>query len=281
MSSTFLRGLHLLEILDHHGPLTVTELAQRTGIDKGAVSRMVSASVADGWMVRAERKISLGPRCVLLGRHGLGSDLVSQAEPLVHAVAGVTGSLTQVYGLVGAKAVLLASASGQEEISFPGEDVPGPLHSTAAGRAIAALLTADQLDAVLPPEPFPDGSEFVASMNQMAAQAMLTPFLAEGAPSAPVTVATTRQDLEVQLAQLRVDGAAFDRGDVYPTLGCIAVPWAHRSLPAALACLASPSDIAAKEDFYLTCLNAAARPAATPRDVIAAAAEQERVETRA
>lgn len=266
MSSTFMRGLNLLEVLDHSGPLTITELASHTGIDKGTVSRTVSACVADGWMVRVERGVVLGPRCALLGRRALGSDVIDRAEPLVHAVAGATGLMTQALGLVGPMAVLLASAGGRGgDIRFSGLDVPGPIHAIAAGKAIAAQLTPAELDAVLPPEPFPDGSDFIESMGESSAAPLFTQFLAEGDFPVPKDVATTRHELDRQLDQVRQVGAAFDRGDLHPALACIAVPWPHLSMPAALACLGTPAEIAANEPLALRCLTAAIRPAATPR----------------
>ena len=221
--------------------------------------------------------MALGPRCALLGRHGLGADVIGQAEPLVHAVAGATGLLTQALGLVGSVAVLLASASGRgRESQFSGEYVPGPLHAIAAGRAIAAQLTSDQLDAVLPPEPFPDGTEFIESMLKEPAAALFTQFFTEDHNSAPNNVATTRAELDRQLDLIRQTGTAFDRGDLHPAMACIAVPWPHPTLPAALACLGTPAEIAANEPLVLRCLVAAMRPAATPREVIAAAVESER-----
>jgi DNA-binding IclR family transcriptional regulator len=274
MSSTFMRGLNLLEVLDHNGPLTITELASRTGIDKGTVSRTVSACVADGWLVRVERGVVLGPRCALLGRRALGSDVIGRAEPLVHAVAGATGLMTQALGLVGPMAVLLASAGGRGgDIQFSGMDVPGPMHAIAAGKAIAAQLTSAELDAVLPPEPFPDGSDFVESMGESSAAPLFTQFLAEADVPVPKNVATTRQELDRQLDQVRQVGAAFDRGDLHPALACIAVPWPHLSIPAALACLGTPAEIAANEPLALRCLTTAIRQAATPQEVIAAAVE--------
>jgi DNA-binding IclR family transcriptional regulator len=276
MSSTFMRGLNLLEVLDHHGPLTITELALRTGMDKGTVSRTVSACVADGWLVRAEGRVVLGPRCALLGRRALGSDVMSRAEPLIHAVAGATGLMTQALGLVGHEVVLLASAGGRGgEIQFSGMDAPAPLHAMAAGKAIAAQLTSAELDAVLPPEPFPDGTDFIESMRESSAAPLFTQFFIEEHTSAFKGVATTRGELERQLEQVRGVGAAIDRGDLHPALACIAVPWPHQTIPTSLACLGTPTEIGANEPLAFRCLTAAIRPGATPREVIAAAAEPE------
>jgi DNA-binding IclR family transcriptional regulator len=280
MASTFIRGLNLLEVLDHQGPLTITELAARTGMDKGTVSRTVSACAAGGWLARTERGVVLGPRSALLGRRALGSDVISRAEPLVHAVAGATGLMTQAVGLVGPMAVLLASAGGRGgDIQFSGTDVPGPLHAIAAGKAIAAQLTPAELDAILPAEPFPDGADFIESMGQSSAAPLFSQFLTEGGSPLPKNVATTRDELDRQLDVVRHVGAAFDHGDLHPALACIAVPWPHLSIPAALACLGTPPEITANEPVALRCLTTAIRPAATPREVIAAAAQTERATT--
>src|ERR1700753_3256473 len=105
MSKTLMRGLALLETIDQHGPLTVMELVRDTRIDKSIVSRTLTALEREGWVVRNEGKVELGPRAALLGHSSQAAMAVRRAEPLVHAVAGVTGLLTQAYGLVGSRAL--------------------------------------------------------------------------------------------------------------------------------------------------------------------------------
>lgn len=275
MSSTFLRGLALLEIVDRHGPLTITELAKRTGVDKATVSRLVASCLVDGWVMKTPRGVTLGPRTALLGRWGFGSDVIRAAEPLVHAVAGTTGLLTHAYGLVGSSVVLLASADGREEPSTPapGDSVGGIVNVTAAGRAIAAQLSPRDLDGVLPAEPYPSGAEFIESMkNVLTAAPGFSRRFGGGDRSASEGIPTTRKQLDRQLEEIRRVGVVFDRGDVHPSMACIAVPWRHPTLPAAIACLGLPSDVADNEAVALRCLIAAVQPAATPRDVIMAAA---------
>ena len=272
MSSTFMRGLLLLEAIDRHGPLTITELTRRTGIDKATVSRLVTACTADGWIVRTDRGLVLGARSALMGRWGLGSDVISQAEPLVHAIAGITGLMTHAYGLVGSSVVLLASANGREEQQLVGEMVPGVLTMTAAGRAIAAQLATAQLDSLLTDEPYPDGSDFLESTRGYVATPFITRLLDVPAPVETRGVPTTRGQLDDELEQIRRVGTSFDPGDLNPNMACIAMPWPHPSMPAALACLGTPPDIAAAEALVIRCLAAATLPAATSRDVVAAAA---------
>jgi DNA-binding IclR family transcriptional regulator len=274
LASTFMRGLGLLQVIDRHGPITVTELARRTGIEIATVSRTVTACAADGWIVKTGRGVTLGPRAALLGRSGHGADVIAAAEPLVHTIAGVTGLTTHAYGLVGAAVVLLASASGRDEQLMLGEAVPGLLNVTAAGRAVAAQLDPADLDTLLPPEPFPDGTDFIESARELMAAAPMSRLLDGHHPPRPGPVPTTRHDLNRQLVQIRATGAAYDHGDLHPAMACIAVPWPHPTLPAALACLGHPASIAAAGPLVLRCLTAAVAAAATPREVIAAAAAE-------
>src|ERR1700761_1603715 len=105
-----LRGLKLLETIDVYGPLPVTEIAQVTGVDKSWVSRIVTACEPDGWVVRENGRIALGPRAALLAQSTPADELIRRAQPLVEAIAGVTGLLAQAYGLVGSHATVLAAA---------------------------------------------------------------------------------------------------------------------------------------------------------------------------
>jgi DNA-binding IclR family transcriptional regulator len=67
MSKTLLRGLGLIEQVGLHGPLTVTELARRSGIDVTIVSRTVKACEHEGWLARVDGKVGVGPRSALVG----------------------------------------------------------------------------------------------------------------------------------------------------------------------------------------------------------------------
>jgi DNA-binding IclR family transcriptional regulator len=273
LASTFMRGLALLEVIDRHGPITVTQLARRTGIDLGTVSRTVTACAADGWVVKTGRGVLLGPRAALLGRAGHGADVITAAEPLVHTIAGITGLTTHAYGLVGASVVLLAFADGHAEHMMLGEAVPGLLNVTAAGRAVAAQLAPADLDDLLPPEPFPNQADFIESTRDLIDAPLIGRLFDEHRPSRPSPVPTTRTELDRQLEQIRATGAAYDHGDLHPAVACIAVPWPHPTLPAALACLGHPAGVSAAEPMVLRCLTAAVATAATPHDVIAAAAD--------
>ena len=273
MSKTLLSRLAMLETLDACGPLTVTELAQRTGLDVTVVSRTVSACVPDGWLMRVGGRIALGPRSTLLGHGAPTAIVIAAAAPLVHAVAGVTGLLTHAYGLVGNQSMLIAEAPGRGR-SFPvGLALKAPLYATAVGRAIAVQLAPAQLSRLLPDEPYPGAADLVAVMTGTTAEAIFSapqsgPISAR--PDQPA-LATTRDELETQLDALRRAGVSIDIGALDPAIHCVAVPWPQADLPAAFACLGSEQALATSHDLIRRVLDAAAKHGADPRDIIAAA----------
>jgi DNA-binding IclR family transcriptional regulator len=280
VSKTLLNRLAMFEVLDLFGPLTITELAQRARLDVTVVSRTVSACEPDGWLIRLDGRVALGPRCTLLGHSGPIAEVINRAAPLVHAVAGVTGLLSHAYGLVGANAALIAVAAGREPaVVSAGLAVQAPLFATAAGRVIAAQLDPDRLDALLPAEPFPAAPAILASMAGTSAQGLFDP-LASPDPAAPARatglagppLARSRAELREQLDVVRRDRAAVDAGGLDPAIACIAVPWPQTPLPAALACLGPADALAANRDLVIHALRAAALPGATPGEVVATAA---------
>ena len=280
MSKTLLNRLAMFEVLDKFGPLTITELAQRAGLDVTVVSRTVSACEPDGWLIRLDGRVALGPRCTLLGHGGPIAEVINRAAPLVHAVAGVTGLLTHAYGLVGANAGLIAVAAGREPVTVPaGLAVQAPLFATAGGRAIAAQLDQDRLDALLPAEPFPAPAAILASMMGTSAEALFEPLVGTDSAAAARAAGLSgrplprnRAELREQLEIVRRDRAAVDAGGLDPAVACIAVPWPQAALPSALACLGPADVLATSRDLVVRALRAAALPGATPGEVVATAA---------
>lgn len=267
-----LRGLQVLETLDVHGPLTITEIARLIGRDKSWVSRIVSACEPDGWIVREHGRVTLGPRTALLAHRSPAADLIRRAQPLVEALAGITGLTAQAYGLVGRHATVLAAAGGSTPLSSLGVGMSTSLVATAAGQVIAAQLEPEQLDRLLPPEPYPDPLvELLANPGYMAFAtgrfAAVKP--ADGNRS---RVPGNRRELDEALAEVNESGMALDEGNVHPQIACVAVPWPGSGDVAALTCMGSPAEIAASVALARTVLDAAAVPGATREDIVSAAA---------
>jgi DNA-binding IclR family transcriptional regulator len=272
MSKTLLRGLELIEAVGQHGPLTVSELARQTGVDVTIVSRTVSALEPRGWLTKDHGRITVGPRCALLGLTSPVHRLIAGAEPIVQAIAGVTGTNVTASALVGGDVMILAAFGQSGPDSMPGGLLSRtPVHLLAAGRAIAAQLPAERLAALLPAAPFPGPEAVLASLDSAAALPTgLADFTSGDAPAA--TLPRTPAELETELAEVRAIGFAFDRGAIHPSVRCIAIPWPTAVLPASLACSGTPEAIEGESELIEACLTAAAKPGARGLDVAAAAA---------
>lgn len=269
MSKTLLSRLQMFETLDAYGPMTITELARQSGLDVTVVSRTVSACEPDGWLVRVDGKVILGPRCALLAHDSPSAVLITTAEPLIHAVAGVTGLFAHVTALVGTRAVLMASATGRVSGAPAGLASPVPIYATAGGRAIAAELEPDELRWLLPQEPFPDAVAIIGALDNMASAAL---FAQSTNPGHRPPLPRTRAELDKKLDRIRADGYAVDRGALHPALHCTAIPWPHQALPVSISCAGPAQEMHDNDELIRRVLLAASQPGATSQEVIAAAA---------
>ena len=271
VAKTLLRGLDLIEVVGLHGPLTVTELARRTGIDVSIVSRTVSSLEPDGWLVRQHGKIQPGPRCALLAQLSPASQAIRIAEPLVAAIAGATQVATIASGLVGRDVMVLASADANRPAATVGIMSRVPVHVMAAGRAIATLLDPAVLSRVLPPEPYPGAESVIDDLD--AASSLPSMLAAFQAPAVDKrSLPANRAELDAVLRRIRTDGFSRDDGEIHPGVHCIAVPWAAPGgIPSAIACIGSRDDVITRTAVIETCLRAASQPGTGPADVIRAA----------
>ena len=269
MSTTFLRGLALVELVGVEGPIGVSELARRLGTDKGGVSRMVSAAVDDGWLARTDTGVVLGPRLPVLAHHSDLAGVLRKAQPLVDAVAGVTGLFTHVYLAVG-HGVMPVLSAGRPPIGLPRP--PGlemPLWSIAAGRALSTLIDAARLLELVPDGPLVAGPTLDAVHGELAAVVPGGEMSIDGHSRAP----TTRAEFMHAVEGVRTTGVAYDHGDVHPLIHCIAVPWPGLTAPAAICVIGSASDIAADGKLAETVLRQAVLPGVTRDRIVARAAE--------
>jgi DNA-binding IclR family transcriptional regulator len=271
MAKTLVRGLELIEELGFHGPMTITDLARRTGVHVSIVSRTVSALEPEGWIVRLDGKVAAGPRCALLGLISPAGRTVRRAESLVQALAAVTGVASAASGLIGRDVMILSASSAA------GSDLPDgfssrvPVYVMAAGRAIAAGLPAESLDGILPAGDFPDAALVLASL---AGSEPIPGFLASAGPDdkTPSSIPLTRADLDAEIETIRADGFARDHGELHPAIHCIAAAWPTPELPASLACIGSREEIESNRETIEASLRAAIRPGAGAQDVFDVAA---------
>ncbi|MDQ2724365.1 MAG: helix-turn-helix domain-containing protein [Actinomycetota bacterium] len=268
MAGTLMRGFALLELLDSEGPLRVSELARRSGSDKATVSRIVTAGEADGWFLRQDGKVALGLRSTLVGHNSSMRHRIRDAEPLVHAIAGVTGVPAMAIGQAGGSAVVFAYASGGPLALPISVGARLPLWLAAAGRTILCQLDDATIDGVVPPDPFPSVDQILGRPFALEFQRLHPAAASETSRPAP----STRCQLDVRLVEVRACGWERDNGEINPGTGCLAVTWAQPGLAASLSCVGSQAQIANHADVILVALRAAAAPGATRDDVVAASA---------
>ncbi|HET6152822.1 MAG TPA: helix-turn-helix domain-containing protein [Marmoricola sp.] len=271
MSSTFLRGLQLLEIVGTEGPIGVSELSRRLGADKSGVSRMVAAAERDGWLARSEDGVVLGARLAVLGYDTPMAASMREMRPLLETAAGITGMLAQACCLIGGQLVPVLS-SGQLSIQLPAAlAFPLPLWGTASGRAIAAGLEADELDAVLPAEPFPEPLSTIAAESPFPPTPVVSPSEAAGWPE-PGRRISDRAALADAVGEVRRTGVSRERGEVHPSLGCIAMPWPGAPAPGAVGLIGPVAEVVATSALIEALLGAVVSPGADRALVVGAAA---------
>jgi DNA-binding IclR family transcriptional regulator len=271
MAKTLVRGLELIEEVGVYGPMTLTELSRRSGVHVSIVSRTVTALEPEGWLIRVDGKIAAGPRCALLGLISPAGQTVRRAEALVRAVAAVTGVATAASGLIGRDVMILTASSAAGSELPEGFSSRLPVYVMAAGRAIAAQLPAETLDAIVPAGTFQDAEGVLESL---VGSAPVPDFLASAGPGGAEggSLPPTRKALDAEIETIRETGFARDHGELHPAIHCIAAPWPTPELPAALACVGSREEIETNEDTIEACLRAATRPGAGAQDIFDVAA---------
>jgi DNA-binding IclR family transcriptional regulator len=267
MSKTLLSRLAMFEVLDAYGPLTMTELSQRARLDLTVVSRTVAACEPDGWLIRRDGKVELGSRCALLAHGSASAQFMAAAEPLVHAVAGVTGVFTHANGLIGNQVMLIATAPGRGAAIPAGLSSKTSVYVTAGGRAIASQIDPGSLRDFLPAEPFPDSSSVMSGFDDTASARIFTPPTNDGTNAH--TLPTNREQLDLELAAISATGFATDHGSLHPAIHCVAIPWRGNAMIASISCVGSAREIADNAELIRSALSAAAAQGADPRDIIA------------
>jgi DNA-binding IclR family transcriptional regulator len=167
--------------------------------------------------------------------------------------------------------MILAASSGAGSQLPDGFSSRVPVYVMAAGRAIAAGLPEDALDAILPVDDFPDTARV---LDSLVGSAPIPDFLASAGPDreTPSSIPLNRADLDAEIETIRETGFARDKGELHPSIHCIAAPWPTPELPASIACIGSREEIAANRSAIEACLVAATHPGAGAQDIFDIAA---------
>jgi len=190
------RGLKILDLLSRAPEgVTITELAETLGVDKGSASRLVATLSRYGYAEKDEvsRRYHVGPQVVSLSRSVLARlPLREAAKPYLRQLMETTGECAHLAVLAQGKALYIDQVESPATLRVNAAvGTMNPLHCTALGKALLAFG-----DAPLP-----------ATLEAHT----------------PHTI-TDPQTLRRHLQEVRRLGYAIDDSEFDPGVRCIAVP---------------------------------------------------------
>ncbi|MEV0247853.1 IclR family transcriptional regulator [Nocardia sp. NPDC050712] len=207
----------ILDAFDGSTPtLTLLGLAERTGLPRSTVHRILDQMIRLRWLAHAPGGYRLGMRTLELG--GLAADhneIRDVVSPLLHDLAQRTGMVGHLGVLDGREVLYLDKAGGRGTANVPTR-LGGrmPAHSTALGKALLASL-----------EPSIVEASFRDPLPQLT----------------PRTICD-RAELHRELARIRHrQGVAVDNEEAVAGIACVAVPVRGRG--AAVAALSLTAQI--------------------------------------
>lgn len=138
------RGLKILDILcESSNGVSVTEIAERLGLDKGSASRLVATLANYSYAERdpLSRRYTLGPQVVTLSRSLLAKlPLREVAKPYLRELMEKSGECAHVGILSQGKVLYIDQVESAASLRVNAEvGSLSPLHCTALGKAILAF----------------------------------------------------------------------------------------------------------------------------------------------
>ncbi|MFD3745223.1 IclR family transcriptional regulator [Nocardia sp. NPDC058633] len=199
----------ILDAFDAATPtLTLLGLAERTGLPRSTVHRILDQMIRLRWLAHTPGGYRLGLRVLELG--GLAAEQNELREvvgPLLYELSQRTGLVGHLAVLDGREVLFLDRSGGRGRVVIPTR-VGGrlPAHSTAVGKALLATLE-------------PGIAEASLRGNAVARTARTI---------------VDRAELQRELARIRNrQGVAVDTEESLPGVGCVAVPIRGRGVAVA------------------------------------------------
>jgi DNA-binding IclR family transcriptional regulator len=193
------RAAELLKALGAHGtPATVSDLADRCGLNRSTAWRILATLEDEGLVERdpATGRYAVGYALVGLAAGAGHEPLVRRAQPHLRALADACAETASLAVPRKLQLVYVDQVQAPHVMAADWLGRPTPLHATSTGKAFLAWLDPDELGAALPGrlERFTD------------------------------TTITTRPALRGELADVRTRGYAVSRGELEPALWGVSAP---------------------------------------------------------
>jgi DNA-binding IclR family transcriptional regulator len=183
------------------GSISVTELSDRVGLTKGAISKILATYRRHGFVLQSQetRRFYLGPTLIHLGYQSLNRlDIRSVAKPFLQELSRKYSENTMLMIAEGDNAMIIEQCESPLTVKVTmrlGEFYP--LYRGAAPKLLLAHLPAERIDAII----------------EAARLEALTPFSI-----------TDKLELRTRLEQIRQDGYSVSAGEIDSSAKAIAVP---------------------------------------------------------
>lgn len=189
----------ILEALQEHDGLGVSELATEVGMSKSTAHRHLTSLEQVGYLVRENDSYQVGLRFLNLGVHARERyGIYWQARPKVDELADKTGERVQLMVEEHGQGVQLYPKFGNQSVQTdaqPGQRVY--LHTNAAGKAILAFLPREYAEEII--------DEW-------------------GCPRRTESTITDPEELFNELSEIRDRGVAFNDGERIEGLRAVGAP---------------------------------------------------------
>lgn len=201
---SFARGLEVIEAFGQTPTMTLTEVAEATGLSRATVRRFLHTLVALGYMRANGKSFQLTPKIMNLGFAYLASQpLVELVDPVLANLSTELGQSTSVSVLDATDVVYIAR---QETTSIMRINITVgtrfPAYATSMGRVLLAGLSAPDLDAYFEQ----------ADLNEVTDHTITDP-----------------AGLRAELDQIRSQGYAVVHEELEVGLASVAVPICNRA----------------------------------------------------
>ncbi|MCC5810116.1 MAG: IclR family transcriptional regulator [Ectothiorhodospiraceae bacterium] len=200
-----LRGLSVLRaVLDAPAPMTLAELADRTGLDSSTTLRLAQTLAPEGYLVRHEagKRYSPGPRALnMLSPYHPMNTFRRETADILQQLRDHCGETIGLIVFVGTERLIVDIAQGREALApFYDTWLRTPLHAAASGKLLLATMGPRRLRSMLGAEPF-------------------------AAPTQHTI--TSYEALDTELTTARLKGYAQSIDEVHVGLTAIAAPVQH------------------------------------------------------